>query len=156
MLDVPSGTSPDCLYVGFQQHSDYFIGGACRRMSVSVEMFFTGRNTLKCYYLGDFVRYLKCAALWRFISLCEYIIFQWGPPGNLICVKLRKGVHLQGWKWECGQHFTSFCEFRYFKNKNSPGQMTVGCLHCWKSNQTSCAGLSCTWNRTGITPSLTL
>lgn len=118
MLDVPFGTSPDLLYIGFQQHSDYFIGGACHRMSVSVEMFSLGRSdTLKHYCLEDFVRYLKCIALWRFISSCEYIISQWGPLGNLIYVKLWKGAHLQGWKWERGQQFTSFHEFRYSKNR---------------------------------------
>lgn len=32
--DVTFETSPDLLYIVFQQHSGYFIGGACRRMTV--------------------------------------------------------------------------------------------------------------------------
>lgn len=41
--------------IGFQQHSGYFIGGACCRMSVSVEIFFFGRSDiLKPLLFGGF------------------------------------------------------------------------------------------------------
>lgn len=97
--------------------------------SVAVELFFIGRNDiLKRCGLGDFVRYLERVALWRFIFLCEYIIFQWGPPGNLICVKLWKGVCFGGWKWECGQHFTSFHEFRYSNKAPQEKWWSVVCV----------------------------
>lgn len=52
---------------------------------VWVELFVTGRSdTLKHHYLGDVVRYLKHVG----ICFLVCVIFQWGPPGNVISVKL--------------------------------------------------------------------
>lgn len=53
---------------------------------ITAGVFQWGSVTMKCHPLGHPVRHLKCAALWRWISLCEYIIFQWGNPQELFFV----------------------------------------------------------------------
>lgn len=68
----------------------------------------THLNSLKRYSVGNLVRSLKHVALWRFISLCEYIICQWGPPGKDWWEIMGGNGSVEG-----GQHFTNSHEFRY-------------------------------------------
>lgn len=111
-VDVTFGTSPDLFDTGYQQNRGHFSRSTCCKMTGFQWRLFTGISDILAHYcLGVFVRCFKHVALRRFISLCEYIIFQWGPPGNLPYPKLQKGVRSQGWKWECGQHFIHLSAF---------------------------------------------
>lgn len=70
--------------------------------------------TLKCHPWGQPVRHLKCVALWRWISLCEYIIFQWGNPQELFFVwNNGKECVLGDGRGSGASTIMSFHEFRY-------------------------------------------
>lgn len=75
----PLGTSPGISCMGTQECSGSFSGGSCHRRTVSVEI---------CYpEMPLFGTPCETPEVPRTVEMCEYIIFQWGPPGNLLGVK---------------------------------------------------------------------